>query len=74
MKPGDLVVFPRVDPDPYEPSLDHGIGMVVEIYEHTTEYLSFVEVGCELVDVLWPDGDLVRGYPAQDLEVIDESR
>ncbi len=74
MKVGDLVVFPTVDPDPYEPSLDHGIGMVVEIYKHTNEYLSFVEVGCELVDVLWPDGDLIHGYIARDFEVISESR
>ena len=73
MKVGDLVVFPRVDVETGH-FVDHGIGMVVEIYKHTTEYLSFVEVGCDLVDVLWPDGDLVRGYPAQDLEVIDEGR
>ena len=73
MKVGDLVVFPRVDVETGH-FVDHGIGMVVEIYKHTTEYLSFVEVGCDLVDVLWPDGDLVRGYPAQDLEGIDEGR
>ena len=73
MKVGDLVVFPRVDVETGHFD-DQGIGMVVEIYEHTTEYQGVVEVGCDLVDVLWPDGDLVRGYPAQDLEVIDEGR
>ena len=69
MKPGDLVIFPGVG------FHEQDIGMVVEIYESSAEYLAASPRASELlVDVLWPDGDLVRGYPAQDLEVIDEGR
>jgi hypothetical protein len=73
VKVGDLVVFPTVDVDTGH-FVDHGIGMVVEIYKHTNEYQGVVEVGCELVDVLWPDGDLIHGYIADDFEVINEGR
>jgi hypothetical protein len=67
VKVGDLVVFPRVDVD------DHGIGMVIEIYGHTTEYLGGGDQ-IERVDVLWPDGDLIHGYIADDFEVLSASR
>ena len=71
MKPGDLVIFPGVGPGPD----DHGIGMVVEIYESSAEYLAASPRASELlVDVLWPDGDLIHGYLARDFEVISEGR
>ncbi len=69
MKPGDLVVFPGVG------FHEQDIGMVVEIYESSVEYLAASPRASELlVDVLWPDGDLIHGYLARDFEVISEGR
>lgn len=69
MKSGDLVVFPGVADD------QQLIGMVVEIYKRKPPNMAGARRASELlVDVLWPDGDLIRGYLARDFEVINESR